>query len=79
MRSSAKLDAGGGKTRNRRQRPANSLAAKFDRLGVSTLEEYAEFVPPEAKPNAITGCSPTRSRSSMRARPTLVGGSKARS
>jgi xanthine dehydrogenase YagR molybdenum-binding subunit len=32
---------------------AESLADKFERLGVGAIEEYAEFLPPEGKPDTI--------------------------
>jgi len=55
--------------------PANSLEAKFDRLGVTTLEEYAEFVPPAAKPNPVTELFTNPIKKLYAGTPTLVGGS----
>ena len=54
----------------------NSLADKFSRLGVSMLEEYAEFIPPGAEPNAITGLLTNPIKQLYAGTPTLVGGSK---
>jgi xanthine dehydrogenase YagR molybdenum-binding subunit len=53
----------------------NSLEWKFGRLGVSTLEEYAEFVPPAAKPNPVTGLFFDPIKRLYEGKPTLVGGS----
>jgi xanthine dehydrogenase YagR molybdenum-binding subunit len=53
----------------------NSLAAKFERLGVSTLEEYAEFVPVDAKPNPVTEVFTNPIKKLYEGTPTLVGGS----
>ena len=73
----AKLDAGkdGGKPETVGS-GGNSLSAKFDRLGVSTLEEYAEFVPIQAKPNAVTGMFTNPIKKLYDGIPTLVGGSQ---
>jgi xanthine dehydrogenase YagR molybdenum-binding subunit len=70
----AKLDAEGGKSETVGS-GGNSLSAKFDRLGVSTLEEYAEFVPVDAKPNAVTGMFTNPIKKLYEGTPTLVGGS----
>lgn len=55
---------------------ADGIRQKFDRLGVSTLEEYAEFVPEAAKPNAVTGLFTNPIKKLYDGVPTLVGGSK---
>ncbi|HVV61487.1 MAG TPA: xanthine dehydrogenase family protein molybdopterin-binding subunit [Pseudolabrys sp.] len=52
------------------------LGEKFARLGVSTLEEYAEFVPPEAEPNKVAGLFTGPIKKLYEGTPTLVGGSK---
>jgi xanthine dehydrogenase YagR molybdenum-binding subunit len=52
------------------------LAAKFSRLGVSTMEEYVEFVPPDAKPNALTKLFVDPIKKLYEGTPTLVGGSR---
>jgi xanthine dehydrogenase YagR molybdenum-binding subunit len=54
----------------------NSLEAKFSRLGVSTLEEYAEFVPEGAEPNPVTELFTNPIKKLYAGTPTLVGGSK---
>jgi xanthine dehydrogenase YagR molybdenum-binding subunit len=46
----------------------DNLAAKFNRLGVGAIEEYAEFIPPGGKPDAIAKL--------YAGTPTLTGGSK---
>jgi xanthine dehydrogenase YagR molybdenum-binding subunit len=53
-----------------------SLEQKFARLGVSTVEEYAENVPPEAEPNAVTGLFTNPVKKLYEGSPTLVGGSR---
>lgn len=58
----AKLNAAGG----------NSIEAKFGNLGVSTLEEYAEFIPEAARPKEGAE-SPIKKL--YAGSPTLVGGS----
>jgi xanthine dehydrogenase YagR molybdenum-binding subunit len=55
--------------------PSGDLAAKFTRLGVSTVEEYAEFVPPDAKPNVVTQMFVDPIKKLYAGTPTLVGGS----
>jgi xanthine dehydrogenase YagR molybdenum-binding subunit len=62
----ARLNAAGG----------NSIEAKFDKLGVSTLEEYAEFIPEEAKPNPVTELFSNPIKKLYAGVPTLVGGSQ---
>ncbi len=52
------------------------LQQKFDRLGVSMLEEYAENVPPDAKPNPLTELVTNPIKKLYNGVPTLVGGSK---
>jgi xanthine dehydrogenase YagR molybdenum-binding subunit len=54
----------------------NGLGEKFHRLGVSTLEEYAEFIPPDAKPNVVTELFTSPIKKLYEGTPTLVGGSK---
>jgi len=56
--------------------PGSSLQAAFARHGASTLEEYAEFVPEEAQPNAITELFYDPIKKLYAGSPTLVGGSK---
>jgi len=53
-----------------------NLGERFARLGVSTLEEYAEFVPEAAKPNVITSAFSDPIKKLYAGTPTLVGGSK---
>jgi len=53
----------------------NSLAARFDALGVSTLEEYAEFIPRDAEPNPVVGLVTNPIKRLYAGTPTLVGGS----
>ncbi len=54
----------------------NSIEAKFDKLGVSTLEEYAEFIPDDAKPNPVTELFTNPIKKLYAGVPTLVGGSQ---
>ncbi len=54
----------------------SNLGEKFRRLGVSTLEEYAEFIPPAAKPNVVTELFTNPIKQLYEGIPTLVGGSK---
>ncbi|HEY0223530.1 MAG TPA: xanthine dehydrogenase family protein molybdopterin-binding subunit [Pseudolabrys sp.] len=54
----------------------SSLSEKFAKLGVSTVEEYAEFVPPAAKPNAVMGLITDPIKKLYAGVPTLVGGSE---
>ncbi|MGC1695141.1 MAG: xanthine dehydrogenase family protein molybdopterin-binding subunit [Pseudolabrys sp.] len=56
--------------------PGNSLERKFARLGASTLEEYAEFIPPDARPNAVAELFSNPIKKLYEGTPTLVGGSK---
>jgi xanthine dehydrogenase YagR molybdenum-binding subunit len=56
----------------------NSLAAKFDRLGVSTIEEYAEFIPEDAKPNPVKEFFTNPIKKLYAGTPTLVGGSQSK-
>jgi xanthine dehydrogenase YagR molybdenum-binding subunit len=56
--------------------PGDNLEAAFARHGVSTLEEYAEFVPEEAQPNAVTELFKDPIKKLYAGSPTLVGGSK---
>jgi xanthine dehydrogenase YagR molybdenum-binding subunit len=66
-----KETVGGGSSSNE-----SSLADKFAKLGVSTVEEYAEFVPPAAKPNAVMGLITDPIKKLYAGIPTLVGGSE---
>jgi xanthine dehydrogenase YagR molybdenum-binding subunit len=54
----------------------NSLESKFGRLGVSTIEEYAEYIPPDAQPNVVTELFTNPIKQLYAGHPTLVGGSK---
>ncbi|MGN6459759.1 MAG: xanthine dehydrogenase family protein molybdopterin-binding subunit [Pseudolabrys sp.] len=54
----------------------NSLAARFDALGVSTLEEYAEFIPRDAEPNPVAELVTNPIKKLYAGTPTLVGGSQ---
>ncbi len=54
----------------------NSIEAKFEQLGVSTLEEYAEFIPQEARPNPGAEPSGNPIKKLYAGVPTLVGGSR---
>ncbi len=54
----------------------NSLESKFARLGVTTLEEYAEYIPPEAQPDVVTELFTNPIKQLYAGHPTLVGGSK---
>jgi xanthine dehydrogenase YagR molybdenum-binding subunit len=72
----AKLNKTAGPNETVGSAPGNSLEAKFSRLGVSMLEEYAEFVPTAAKPNPITGVFTNPIKKLYDGTPTLVGGSK---
>lgn len=54
----------------------NSLAARFDALGVSTLEEYAEFIPHDAEPNPVAELVTNPIKKLYAGTPTLVGGSQ---
>ncbi|MGH6663525.1 MAG: xanthine dehydrogenase family protein molybdopterin-binding subunit, partial [Pseudolabrys sp.] len=54
----------------------NSLESKFGRLGVSTLEEYAEFIPRDAQPNVVSELFRNPIKQLYAGHPTLVGGSK---
>lgn len=56
--------------------PGNSLERKFARLGVSALEEYAEFIPHDAQPNVVTELFTNPIKQLYAGHPTLVGGSK---
>lgn len=51
------------------------FAAKFARLGRSTIEEYAEFIPADAQPNPLTGLFTNPIKKLYDGIPTLVGGS----
>jgi xanthine dehydrogenase YagR molybdenum-binding subunit len=70
----AKLDAASGRAETV-GKATGELGDKFTRLGVSFLEEYAEFVPEEAKPNAVMGLVTNPIKKLYEGTPTLVGGS----
>jgi xanthine dehydrogenase YagR molybdenum-binding subunit len=71
----AKLD-GGGAFASADPSAEAILRAKFQRLGVSSLEEYAEYVPDAAKPNAVSGLFSNPIDKLYKGQNTLVGGSK---
>jgi xanthine dehydrogenase YagR molybdenum-binding subunit len=54
----------------------DALGEKFRRLGVSTLEEYAENVPPDAKPTVVTELFNGPIKKLYNGTPTSVGGSQ---
>ena len=64
----AKLSGGSQSTTGSGGGGPNSLAAAFKRLGVGAIEEYAEFIPPGGKPDALAKL--------YDGVPTLTGGSK---
>jgi xanthine dehydrogenase YagR molybdenum-binding subunit len=64
----AKLGGANGPAETVGAGPVKDIGARFGRLGVSTLEEYTEFVPPPS-PTPSPASSPIRSRSSTTARP----------
>jgi xanthine dehydrogenase YagR molybdenum-binding subunit len=63
----AKLTRGAAETVGSNAGTPDGLAASFKKLGVGAIEEYAEFLPPKAPPDAITKL--------YGGTPTLVGGS----
>lgn len=72
-----KLNGAGGKSETvGTSVPGNSLESKFNRLGVSTLEEYAEYIPPGAQPSVVTELFTNPIKQLYAGHPTLVGGSK---
>ena len=74
----AKLNGAAGKaeTVGGATAPGNSLENKFARLGVTALEEYAEFIPPDAQPSVVTELFTNPIKKLYAGTPTLVGGSK---
>jgi xanthine dehydrogenase YagR molybdenum-binding subunit len=64
----AKLNAGASATTGTNTGVRESLEDKFKRLGVGAVEEYAEFIPRGAKPDAL--------KQLYQGKPTLGGGSK---
>jgi xanthine dehydrogenase YagR molybdenum-binding subunit len=75
----AKLNSAGGNSQTVGSGGDSALGEKFARLGVSTLEEYAEFVPNEARGTLseakdMIGQGPIDKL--YKGTPTLVGGSK---
>ncbi|MBV9259835.1 MAG: xanthine dehydrogenase family protein molybdopterin-binding subunit [Pseudolabrys sp.] len=55
--------------------PVKDVAASFSKLGVSTVEEYAEFVPDVVKPNAVTSLVDDPIKKLYEGSPSLGGGS----
>jgi xanthine dehydrogenase YagR molybdenum-binding subunit len=72
----AKLNGAAGKTETVGGGTNDSVGEKFRRLGVSTIEEYAENVPPAAKPNVVTELFSDPIKKLYNGTPTLVGGSQ---
>jgi xanthine dehydrogenase YagR molybdenum-binding subunit len=72
----AKLNGASGQAETVGSGNGSNLGEKFHRLGVSTLEEYAEFIPPAAKPNVVTELFTNPIKKLYEGTPTLVGGSK---
>ena len=64
----AKLNSGGAATTGSNTNMSESIEASFKRLGIGAIEEYAEFLPPGAKPDAIAQL--------YKGKPFLGGGSK---
>jgi xanthine dehydrogenase YagR molybdenum-binding subunit len=54
---------------------SNSLGSRFAKLGVSVIEEYAEYIPPDAEPNPVAGLVTGPIKKLYGGVPTLVGGS----
>jgi len=52
------------------------LRARFQRLGVSSLEEYAEYIPDDARPNPVSGLFTGPIEKLYQGENTLVGGSR---
>jgi xanthine dehydrogenase YagR molybdenum-binding subunit len=71
----AKLNGGDGKSETVGSGPAGDVQQGFTRLGVSTIEEYAENIPRDAKPNAVMGLITDPIKKLYAGTPTLVGGS----
>ncbi len=56
---------------------SSKVGDSFSQLGVSNLEEYVEFVPPDAQPSGVTGVfAEGPIKKLYQGTPTLVGGSK---
>ena len=72
----AKLNGGSGKAETVGAGTNDGLQQKFTRLGRSTIEEYAENIPPAAKPNAVVGMFSDPIKKLYEGIPTLVGGSQ---
>jgi xanthine dehydrogenase YagR molybdenum-binding subunit len=72
----AKLNGGNVRAETVGRGGGGDIGEKFGRLGVSTLEEYAEYVPPDAQPNKVTGLFTNPIKKLYEGTPTLVGGSK---
>jgi xanthine dehydrogenase YagR molybdenum-binding subunit len=64
----AKLNAGSAATTGSNTGVSESIEGSFKRLGIGAIEEYAEFLPPGAKPDAIAQL--------YKGKPFLGGGSK---
>jgi xanthine dehydrogenase YagR molybdenum-binding subunit len=71
----AKLNGGDGKSETVGSGAAGDVQQGFARLGVSTIEEYAENIPRDAKPNAVMGLITDPIKKLYAGTPTLVGGS----
>jgi len=71
----AKLE-GGGAFASADQSPDAVLRARFQRLGVSSLEEYAEYIPDDARPNPVSGLFTGPIEKLYQGENTLVGGSR---
>jgi xanthine dehydrogenase YagR molybdenum-binding subunit len=54
---------------------SNSLGSRFAKLGVSVIEEYVEYIPPDAEPNPVAGLVTGPIKKLYGGVPTLVGGS----
>jgi xanthine dehydrogenase YagR molybdenum-binding subunit len=72
----AKLNSGSAKAETVGAGTNDGLQKKFLRLGISTIEEYAENTPPAAKPNAVVGMFTDPIKKLYEGIPTLVGGSQ---
>lgn len=72
----AKLNSAPAKRQTVGSGGANSLAARFDALGVSALEEYVEFIPRDAEPNLLLELVTSPIKKLYAGTPTLIGGSQ---
>jgi xanthine dehydrogenase YagR molybdenum-binding subunit len=71
----SKLGGGDGKSETVGAGAAVGVQQRFARLGVSTIEEYAENIPRDAQPNAVMGMITDPIKKLYAGTPTLVGGS----